>query len=147
MAFIFPSNPNIGDLVENPSSGQIFRWSGFAWSGDSANALLTASFAFTASYVLGGIVPSSSITDTASYAETSSYAFYAVSASYEIVHELSSSYADTASYVQNAQSSSYVLLEQIASNGNYGNDEAAAAAGIPIGGLYRNGNFVQIRIS
>lgn len=140
MAFIFPSNPNIGDLVENPSSGQIFRWNGFAWAGDSANALLTSSFAFTASHILGGV-------GSSSYADTASYALYAVSASYEIVHELSSSYAETASYVNQAQSSSYVLLEQVASDGNYGNDEAAAAAGIPIGGLYRNGNFIQIRIS
>jgi hypothetical protein len=106
MAFVFPTNPNIGDLVTNPSSGQIFRWSGFAWSGDSSNALLTASFAFTASYLLGGI-------PSASYSE----------------------------------SSSYVLLEDVATGGNYRNDALAAAAGIPIGGLYRNGNFVQIRIS
>jgi hypothetical protein len=107
VAFVFPTNPNIGDLVTNPNSGQIFRWNGFAWGGDSANALLTASFAFTASYLLGGEVPSSSY----------------------------------------SESSSYVLLEDVATGGNYRNDALAGAAGIPIGGLYRNGNFVQIRIS
>jgi hypothetical protein len=106
MAFVFPTSPNIGDLVTNPNSGQIFRWNGFAWAGDSANALITASFAFTASYLLGG--------------------------------------AQTASY---SESSSYVLLEDVATGGNYRNDALAGAAGIPIGGLYRNGNFVQIRIS
>lgn len=106
MAFVFPTDPNIGDTVTNSSSGQIFRWNGFAWGGDSANALLTASFAFTASSLLGGI-PTASQADTASY----------------------------------------LLLEEVANSGNYGNDEAASVAGIPIGGLYRNGNFVQIRIS
>ena len=29
---------------------------------------------------------------------------------------------------------------------SYADDTAAAAAGIPIGGLYRNGSFIQIRI-
>jgi len=29
----------------------------------------------------------------------------------------------------------------------YGNDTAAASGGVPVGGLYRNGNFVQIRIT
>ena len=105
-AFIFPPNPNIGDLATNPASGQIFRWNGYAWGGDSAQALLTASFAFTASYLLG-------MPDTAS----------------------------------NAESASYVQLFDVANEGNYGNDTAAEAAGIPIGGLYRNGNFVQIRVT
>ncbi len=107
MAFIFPTSPNIGDLVTNPNSGQIFRWDGTAWGGTPAQALLTASFAFTASYLLGGGIPSSSY----------------------------------------SESSSYVLLEDVATQGNYRNDALAAAAGIPIGGLYRNGNFIQIRIS
>lgn len=29
---------------------------------------------------------------------------------------------------------------------NYANDAAAAAGGIPIGGLYRNGSVIQIRV-
>ncbi len=106
MAFVFPQNPSVGEVVTNPASGQSFQWNGYAWTGASFNTPLTASFAFTASYLLGG-------TDSASYSD----------------------------------SSSYVLLEDIATGGNYRNDGLAAAAGIPIGGLYRNGNFVQIRIS
>lgn len=31
--------------------------------------------------------------------------------------------------------------------GDYANDAAAAAAGVPVGGLYRNGSVVQIRVS
>ena len=30
--------------------------------------------------------------------------------------------------------------------GNYADDAAAAAGGVPINGLYRNGNVIQIRI-
>ena len=56
----------------------------------SASYALSASFAQTASYVLGTVT-------SASYAVTASYADYAVSASHEIVKEVSSSYANTAS--------------------------------------------------
>ncbi len=56
----------------------------------SASYALSASFAQTASYLLGSVT-------SASYAVTSSYAEYAVSASHEITKEVSSSYADTAS--------------------------------------------------
>lgn len=30
---------------------------------------------------------------------------------------------------------------------NYANDSAAATGGVPIGGLYRNGSAVQVRVS
>jgi hypothetical protein len=35
----------------------------------------------------------------------------------------------------------------IADLGNYASDAAAAAGGVPIGGLYRNGSFVSVRVS
>ena len=38
----------------------------------------------------------------------------------------------------------YVLQK---STSNYANDAAAAAGGVPVGGLYRNGSVVQIRVS
>lgn len=41
----------------------------------------------------------------------------------------------------------FVILSQVSSSLNYANDNAAAAHGVPMGGLYRNGNFIQIRIS
>lgn len=31
--------------------------------------------------------------------------------------------------------------------GNYANDAAAAAGGVPIGGLYRNGSAVNVRVT
>jgi hypothetical protein len=41
----------------------------------------------------------------------------------------------------------YVVLTQVSSSLNYIDDTAAAAGGIPLGGLYRNGNFIVIRLS
>jgi len=44
-------------------------------------------------------------------------------------------------------SNGFVVLGHVSSSLNYANDNAAAANGVPLGGLYRNGNFIQIRIS
>jgi hypothetical protein len=115
MAFVFPQNPSVGEVVTNPASGQSFQWTGYAWAGASFNTPLTASYALTASVVLGAIASAS--------------------------NSISASFSDTAA------TASYIQLDAIAYSGNYGHDEAAAAAGVPIGGLYRNGNFMQIRIS
>jgi hypothetical protein len=41
----------------------------------------------------------------------------------------------------------FVVLTHVSESLNYANDNAAAAHGVPMGGLYRNGNFIQIRIS
>ncbi len=60
------------------------------------------------------------------------------------------SYSQTASVAEtavSAQSASYLLLQDIALSDGYMSDAAAEAAGVPIGGIYRNGNFIQIRIS
>jgi hypothetical protein len=69
-------------------------------------------------------------------ATTASYALTATSASF----------ASTASYLNPIQSS-YVILSQVSASLNYADDTAAAAGGVPLGGLYRNGNFILIRIS
>jgi hypothetical protein len=41
----------------------------------------------------------------------------------------------------------FVVLQHVSQSLNYANDNAAALNGVPLGGLYRNGNFIQIRIS
>jgi uncharacterized protein YuzE len=40
----------------------------------------------------------------------------------------------------------YVVLTQVSQSLNFVDDTAAAAGGVPLGGLYRNGNFIVIRI-
>jgi hypothetical protein len=39
------------------------------------------------------------------------------------------------------------LLLNVSGSLDFTNDTAAEAGGVPLGGLYRNGNFVMIRIS
>jgi hypothetical protein len=69
----------------------------------------------------------------------------ATTASYAVT-ATSSSYAATASYL-NPITNSYVVLTQVSQSLNYVDDVAAAAGGVPLGGIYRNGNFILIRLS
>jgi hypothetical protein len=41
----------------------------------------------------------------------------------------------------------FVVLTQVSQSLNFANDAAASAGGVPLGGLYRNGNVIAIRIS
>jgi hypothetical protein len=114
-----------------------------------AETAMSSSFALTASYI-DGLITSASYS---SFAETASYlsgtiesASYALTASYISGSSETSSYALTASYVQQAQSASYYLMENWATN-NFVDDAAAAAAGVPLGGIYRTGNIIVVRIS
>ena len=43
--------------------------------------------------------------------------------------------------------SGLVILSEVANNLNFTDDAAAAAGGVPVGGLYRNGNFIMIRLT
>jgi len=40
----------------------------------------------------------------------------------------------------------YTNLPQVSQSLNFVDDTAAAAGGVPLGGLYRNGSFIQIRL-
>jgi hypothetical protein len=66
-------------------------------------------------------------------------ASYAVSASF-------TTNAATASYL-NPIANSFVVLTQVSQSLNFVDDAAAQAGGVPLGGLYRNGNFILIRLS
>jgi len=41
----------------------------------------------------------------------------------------------------------WTIMADVSRSHNFPNDSAAALAGVPLGGVYRNGNFIQIRIS
>jgi hypothetical protein len=106
---------------------------------------VTASYALTASYVQTAQTASYAL--TASYvqtAQTASYVLNAVSASYSAT----SSYAATSTNALSATSASYILATDIDGStlGSYTDDTAAAIGGVPLYGLYRNGNVVLIRI-
>ena len=57
--------------------------------------------------------------------------------------------SDTSVSSSNAATASYVEADSIDYSGltHYNDDTAAAAGGVPIGGLYRNGNFLVIRLT
>jgi hypothetical protein len=40
-----------------------------------------------------------------------------------------------------------VILSQVSASFNFANDAAAATGGVPLGGLYRSGSFVLIRLT
>jgi hypothetical protein len=110
----------------------------------SASLAQTASFVATASYVENAQTASyfftSSIT-SASLAQTASYVDIAITSSYA----LTASYVDTALTASIAQTSSYYIMSNFAVN-EYADDAAAAAAGVPLGGIYRAGNVVVVRV-
>jgi hypothetical protein len=56
------------------------------------------------------------------------------------------SYAATAS-VLNPVTNSFIILSNVSSSLNFVDDTAAASGGVPLGGLYRNGNFILIRLT
>jgi hypothetical protein len=60
------------------------------------------------------------------------------------VHQITGSLNVTGSAhtIQNG----YVILQQVSQSLNFVDDTAAAAGNVPLGGLYRNGNFIVIRI-
>jgi hypothetical protein len=78
-------------------------------------------------------------------AVSASYALYAVTASYAAT-ATSASFASTSSYL-NPITSGYVVLTQVSQSLNFVDDAAASASGVPLGGLYRNGNFIMIRLT
>ena len=107
-----------------------------SWSNNS----LTSSYV-TASSIIGTVT-------SASYALSTSYAPTNITSSWSN-NSVTASYVATASYAPtNANlTASYAILASVSSSLNFVDDVAAAAGGVPLGGLYRNGNFILIRLS
>lgn len=61
-------------------------------------------------------------------------------------NSVSASLYGTSSWSNNSLTASYAILTNVSMSLNFVNDTAAAAGGVPLGGLYRNGNAVLIRI-
>jgi hypothetical protein len=58
-------------------------------------------------------------------------------------HYITGSVLSTGSFTQNG----FAILTQVSRSLNFADDAAAAAGGVPLGGLYRNGNAIQIRLA
>ena len=151
MAIVGKSNASEGEVVvigSGRSNDVPNILSGSAWVGSSngvATAVPTASFLVdTASYAV-------SASHAINVPVTSSYALTALTASYVTSSNVNGPHgADsvvTSSHAEFAISSSKVdRFNALSDLTEHPDDDDAADAGVPIGGLYRNGNFVLIRV-
>jgi hypothetical protein len=131
-----PVNTNITASWAQSSSNSV--------NSQTSSYLLVATYQITSSWsnnsLTASYITSSNITGTvtsASYALSSSYSPTNITSSWSN-NSISSSYATTASYA---------IFASVSSSLNFTDDAAAAAGGVPLGGLYRNGNFILIRLS
>ena len=133
------------------------------WSGSIQNALsssysitasyvatvLTASHALTASYWSGSVAnaTSASVSISSSWALSASYApdtTFPYIGTARITGSLQVSGSATVSGSLTLQD---VLVAQYLSIANYSGDDEAAAAGIPLWGIYRTGNMLVVRMT
>jgi len=63
------------------------------------------------------------------------------------VQYFTGSYAVTGSLTIASGSATPLILPIVSASLNFNGDIAAAAGGVPLGGIYRNGNVLSIRIS
>ena len=135
--FQYISADNINSTQGLTVTGSVTATQGF--TGSLFGTSSWAQNATTASYILNAV--SSSFATTA---QTASYVQNAQTASY-VLNAVSASYALTSSYL-NPITSGYIVLTQVSQSLNFADDASAASGGVPLGGLYRNGNFIAIRI-
>jgi hypothetical protein len=98
-----------------------------------------------------GTIASASFATSASYALSASYATASGVSSNSLLFNSTSStvFATTGSNTfSGSQSfiSGSIILAQVSRSLNFVDDTAAAAGGVPLGGLYRSGNFILIRL-
>jgi len=126
----------------------------------TAGGLISASFVSDLYNVLTGntkedVILSGSLNVTGSIIGTITTASFATTASYYIETDpifvaKSGSFATTGSNIFTTTqtiSSSSIVLSQVSSSLNFSDDSEAATGGVPLGGLYRSGSFVLIRLS
>ena len=114
-------------LVSSGSGGGANLTTGSTYPITSSSAI-SSSYALTASYALNG-AGGGSLTTGSTYQITSSWS----------LNSNTSSYVNTLNQI--------VILSMVSSSLQFIDDAAAALGGVPLGGLYRNGNFILIRIT
>jgi hypothetical protein len=92
---------------------------------------------------IGGDLPAISSSYAGYTLQVASSAPY--SASWVAIPNVTVTNAVTASYL-NPIENSFIILSQVSASLNFVDDTAAAAGGVPLGGLYRSGNFILIRL-
>jgi hypothetical protein len=116
---------------------------------DTGSNAISASYALTSSYAFTADASTTSTTATsatsASYAITASYALNGGGGSSIDTGSFATTGSNT--FTGNQTIEVYTILTAVSESYNYVDDTAASAAGVPLGGLYRNGNVIMIRIS
>ncbi len=132
-------------------------------SGNIEGNIESSSYALTSSYAISS---SHEVTHevSSSYAQTATSASYALTASYALNGGGSDSdWYDGGTFITSSRDvritgsldtngdvnfgTLQVVLPIISQSGNFADDTAAASGGIALGGLYRNGNLIVIRLS
>jgi|LULV01.1.fsa_nt_gb hypothetical protein len=86
---------------------------------------------------------------SASYAVSSSQSDASISSSYAVSssHTLSGNGSFQGSLTGSLLGTSYIVLSQVSESLHYATDAAAGLGGVPLGGLYRSGSLIKIRMS
>ena len=108
---------------------------------------VTGSFSGDGSSLIGVI--SSSYATTSSYAVTASYASTGLSSSYAITssHATSGTGSFAGALSGTLNGTGYITLTQVSASLDYVTDALAGSGGVPLGGLYRSGSYIKIRMS
>lgn len=150
------SSTDILPIVAGSITSQI-KVQNLASSLTQVTSSISASYAFTASYALNAISINTSnfVTTGSSNIEQSITGSLIVTGSFLArggvslgtnitnLHYITGSVYSTGSFTQNG----FTILTQVSKSLNFADDTAAAAGGVPLGGLYRNGNVIAIRIA
>jgi hypothetical protein len=134
------------DLLDGLDSTVFLQTGSFNTFSSSYSTRVTDVEATASAYVATSGSFSTRITNTE--ATASSYVTTSGSLSTRVT-TIESKYATTGSNTFNGNqtvTTGYITLTQVSQSLNFADDTAAAAGGVPLGGLYRNGNFIAIRI-
>jgi hypothetical protein len=121
-----------------------------SFEGDASN-LNVNPFPFTGSGEMQGKLTVESFQDYIDEEYVESYfAGTAIASSGDIAltGSIFSSYINANSFTGSfLNDTGYIILTRVSESLNFADDSAAASGGVPLGGLYRNGNTIQIRIN
>lgn len=127
-------------------------------SAEAYSVQITGSLSVTGSFEIQGSLTAVSMSGegsgvtgviSSSYSVTASHALTSISSSYAVSssHALSGNGSFQGSLSGSLLGTSYIVLSQVSESLNFASDSAAGTGGVPLGGLYRSGSFVKIRIS
>jgi hypothetical protein len=121
-----------GSLNSQTASQDLINYNNSVWTG-SVRAEINDIGAYTSSLKAVAIVSSST--------QVVNYNLFALTASNNIY------YGENTFTNKVTHTNGYVVLTEVSKSLDFSDDTAAGNAGVPLGGLYRNGNFIMIRIS